>query len=577
MSNSAESEFDLERHFLPAWAQQPANKNPYAHFRGEAPPSDRDDRRRRPGAGGRNRGMERRSGGGERFSQNRPASAEGAKTGAPRGEPRRDRGDRGGRDRVGRGRDSREGQRPIRPELPLPEVGVDIIPDDIGVDSLAKQIRMTGRAYPLFDIARMVLQKPERHGVTLSVRKNGEGQAKQPLYSCAIDQSIWLSSEEAVRHVISRFFQLFYQAEKTPIDPPKGTYTFVAQCGMSGVILGPPNHHDYQNQLRKLHAARFSKMPFEAFKSRVRIVKDEEVVKQWLEDQSFRTEYVCLNLPEPLRLSSREEVESHFRATHLPNIIQTVESFNLKGTEARNIRSSELARLVRVTLENQKRFPLQVATVLSQQFASRGLQFFKVNRSITHVAVARPHFLDLEATPVSGGIKRLVLFINEHAGCTRRMLLDGLVPAAARPAPAAAPAAPGEGEAGAPAPATASEPSAEETTLITDLHWLIHQGHVIEFAHGILETAKKPLPKPPKPAPAAKRESQSAAVETTAATTGETPGESAPGGLEEEPLLDSEPAPEMADSESASALAANPSEPEPSIAQEESKPVPPAA
>jgi hypothetical protein len=31
------------------------------------------------------------------------------------------------------------------------------------------------------------------------------------------------------------------------------------------------------------------------------------------------------------------------------------------------------------------------------------------------------------------------------------------------------------------------------------LHWLIHQGHVIEFANGVLETAKKPLPKPVRP------------------------------------------------------------------------------
>jgi hypothetical protein len=37
--------------------------------------------------------------------------------------------------------------------------------------------------------------------------------------------------------------------------------------------------------------------------------------------------------------------------------------------------------------------------------------------------------------------------------------------------------------------------------LSADLHWLIHQGHVIEFANGTLETAKKPLPRPPKPEP----------------------------------------------------------------------------
>jgi hypothetical protein len=54
--------------------------------------------------------------------------------------------------------------------------------------------------------------------------------------------------------------------------------------------------------------------------------------------------------------------------------------------------------------------------------------------------------------------------------------------------------------------------------VISDLHWLIHQGHVIEFANGTLETAKKPVPKPPKPAakPAAEpAEPKATAAETT--------------------------------------------------------------
>jgi hypothetical protein len=52
-------------------------------------------------------------------------------------------------------------------------------------------------------------------------------------------------------------------------------------------------------------------------------------------------------------------------------------------------------------------------------------------------------------------------------------------------------------------PSAATEtPSAapEVTAIIGDLHWLVHQGHVIEFASGALETAKKPLPRPPRPA-----------------------------------------------------------------------------
>jgi hypothetical protein len=342
----------------------------------------------------------------------------------------------------------------------------------------------------------MILKKPERQQVRFEVKKKPDGQPLQPLFLCAIDDSLWPSEEEAVAHALARHFGTFYQTEKTPTDPPKGTYTFVAQCGMSGVILGPPNYHNYQNQLRKLHAERFSRMPFDVFKSRVKIVKEEAVVKKWIEDQSFKMEYTCLNVSEALRLPNREEVEKHFRQVHLPNIIKPVEKHTLSGQASRQLRSPGLQRLVRHAWDEQKRFPLKIATILSQQFAAHGLQFFKVNKTITHVSVARPHFLDLETTPVSDQVKKLVEFINAHPKSTRRKLIEAL-----GPSPTVIPVAPtgGEGKVEGATPPSEPQPTPEQASLIGDLHWLIHQGHVIEFANGTLETAKKPLPKPPKP------------------------------------------------------------------------------
>ena len=253
-------------------------------------------------------------------------------------------------------------------------------PEEKGVESLARQIKMSGRAYPLFDIAQMILQKPERHTVVFSVKKGADGKPVQPLFVCALDDTLWLSEDEAIAHVLKKHFATFYQTERTATEPPKGKYTFVAQCGMSGVILGPPNHHDYQNALRKLHAERFSRMPFEAYKARVRIVRDEEVVKKWVDDQSWKTEFVCLNLPEAVRLANMEAVEKHFRETHKENIIKPVESHTLNGRAARDLRSPDLVRLVRSVWEDQRRFPLQIATVLSQQFAGHGLSSSRSTR-----------------------------------------------------------------------------------------------------------------------------------------------------------------------------------------------------
>jgi hypothetical protein len=548
---------DLELQLLPAWAKQAAGANRYAGFEGapEGGFDRRRDRRRPPGRPG------------DRPQGNRP----------PGDGPRR-RDDRG---RPSRGPGGARGGRPeweSRPAPPpLPDLGVSLIPEAKGVESLARQVRLTGRAYPVFEIAQLILRKPERYEVRFDTVKKGE-QVAQQLWLCNLDDTLWLSEADAVGHVIQRHFGTFYQAEKTPTNPPKGTYTFVAQCGLSGTILGPPNFHDYQAKLLRLHASRFSRMPFEAYKAKVRIVRDEATVKKWIEDQSFKTEFVTLNVPEPIRLVTMEEVEKHFREVHLANIIQSVDHWSVLGPAAQNLPALPLRQLVRQTWEEQRRFPLRVVGVLSQQLASHGLQFFKVNKTVTHVAVARPHFLDVALTPVSDGIRRIVEFIDGHAGCTRRQLMEALAPAprpAPAPAPAAAPvvpvtpveaqpsseAAPAETV---PPPAPVADapppPTPEQTAVTSDLHWLIHQGHVIEFANGRLETAKKPKPKPVRPEkPAGESAREPAAEETTTGVEAEAPpgaeGKAAEPVAADVPKLDSEVPSATSDKPSAQAEA----------------------
>lgn len=480
MNINPETDLDLEKLFLPAWAQGVSDANRYAKYTGNegAPRGERGDGDRRGGP----RPPRRDAGPGAR--QDRP--------GGPRreggfGRPSRD-------ERGGPPRDDRRGP-PERREapLPLPPISAALIPDERGVQSMARQVKMTGRAFPLFDIAFLILQKPERYSIRLTVEKNAAGQPAQPMFLCALDDTVWLSEEEAVAHVLQKHFPTFYRAERTATEPPKGVYTFVGQCDLSGVVLGPPNHHDYQNQLRKLHTERFSRMPFDVYKSRVKIVRDEAVVKQWVEEQSWKTEYVALNVPEPLTLPNREEVEKHFRVTHKDTIIKAVESQIVSGVACRSLRGG-LSRVVMQLLADQRRFPMQIATALSQSFAHSGLHFFKVNKTVTHVAVARPCYLDLDTTPVSEGVRRIVDFINAHPKCNRRKLIEALVPTPAPINPAAATA----GEASR-TELNAAEPTTEQAAMVGDLHWLVHQGHVIEFANGLLETAKKPAPKPLKP------------------------------------------------------------------------------
>ena len=469
-------ELDLDLEFLPAWAQKPNDAKPYADYAGEERPrsrgrgdwGDRPPRRRDD-----NRGRDAKGGGRDR---NRDGDRH------PKFQKR------DGKRPFDKRKDFRRNEAPQRPPL---ELDVAIQPEKNGVESLARQIKHTGRAYPLFDIARLILAKPERYLVVLKTRKKEDGSVAQPLFFCQVDETVWLSEDQAVDHVLSRHFGTFYKTEKTEIDPPKGTYTFVAQCGMSEQILGPPNYHGYQEKLRSLHADRFSRLPFDVFKSRVKIVHDEEVVKQWLDDQSWKTEYIAINLPEEARLESREAVREHFRQHHLSNLIAGVDNVALKASVFSKKTPPRMQNLVRYELDDQRRFPLKVVNVLSQEFSSHGLQFFKRKKSVTHVSVSRPHHLNLDQTPVSDSIRDIVTFVVGNQDCTRRMILDKFVPEPDKPK--SAEALP-EGD----SPEAEPPLSPERTAVLSDLHWLVHQGHVVEYANGQMEIAPKPQPMQPK-------------------------------------------------------------------------------
>lgn len=401
---------------------------------------------------------------------------------------------------------------------------------------LARRIRLQGRAYPLFDIAGLILQSPDRYQIRFTTQNAPKDQPQQKIWLCKIDSTVWLDESEAIQHILQKYLDQYYTSERTEAEPPKGNFNFVAQCGISGIVLGPPNYHGYQAKLREVHGERFSRMDFEHWKTKVKIVHEEEVVKKWLEEQSWTTEYADKGNPEAEKIHSLEEVEAHFREHHLAEVLECVNSAQISGDLQKQI-CRPIRDLIRFHVEDQKRFPLQLATELSQQFTRQGLQFFKVNKTVTHVSVSRPHYLNLEATPVSETVKKIVQFIDETPDCTRTKVMDALAPAPVKveadtqakdEPPTDVEAQPQETAESSSAPEPGAEEVVGETTdkvgdakpesevkesqetkteptmtpeqaaVSTDLHWLIHQGHVIEFSNGKMETAKKPKEQPPK-------------------------------------------------------------------------------
>lgn len=500
-------ELDLETAFLPSWAQKSSKANPYSkHKDREAPsPSRRKDskhsnQQEKP----QPKAKERR--GHDSLREDKPPRPQSRSA-----DPRNQKADRESDGKPNRSSVGNSVQSPHKTQpkwrtreetekilASLPNLKLSILPDSKRVQSLSDKIRQQCRAYSLFDIARLVLERPDRFKISATILRKGPGKPVSEQWLCLLDDALWLSQEAAIQHTIRRHFDKFYERARIKIDPPKGNFAFVAQCGISSKILGPPNYHGYQKTLQDLHAEQFSKMSFHAYKDRVKIIHDEKAVQKWLDDQSWKTEYKAKT--DASVLDSMEEVGIHFKAHHIKGTLKTGETLQLAAPAGLKNPDKSVRKLIQFYLEEQQNFPLESATILGRMFSRHGLQVFSFvrngnDRPHLYVSVARPCCLSENET-LSKEIRRILDFVRANPDCTRKKLIEALSPQTdSKPAAIQSPTAPDATETQ-PVPPTpaVNQWTAEEKTIIADLHWLIHEGHVIEFSDGKIEIAKKPPP-----------------------------------------------------------------------------------
>ncbi|MDB4537212.1 hypothetical protein N9230_01195, partial [Akkermansiaceae bacterium] len=254
--------------FGPAWARDDSESKSLKKFKDRG---DHDDSR------GRGR-RDNRGGGGDRGRRDNRGGGGG-------GRDQRGGGGFKGKGRGGR-RDDRDNRRPQRQEVEPPEgVKIKIMPSEESLDLLAKQVADTGRTFSVFDLAKVLLQKRDRFRVIFE-------SPEKEYFRCREDNSLWWTKDEAIRHFWrGEWRKKYYSEVKIEGEAPKGSFSSVARCGISGEYLGPPNYHGYQQNIATLHRERFGNMSLDAYKAKVRMEHGEKAVAAWLETMKIVTKW----------------------------------------------------------------------------------------------------------------------------------------------------------------------------------------------------------------------------------------------------------------------------------------------
>jgi hypothetical protein len=442
--------FDLK--FLPSWLKEAPNENRYADFTGEeAEPVAR------ARTGERERGRQRR----DRHSRS-PGSKVQERRASARG-PERPRGGDGPRE---------PRQAPAAPPQSL-AINVRFVPDGRVLQSVLAQIKSGHVAYSVFSLARMFLDKPERYDVRL---KAETGELFQLGETGPVSNDRSLLENGAFLNEKNRF----YRTEVTQTEPIKGNFSSVARCRLSGTLLGPTNYHGYQMQLRNLYEQRFSRrMSFPDYQRQIEIVNDPETVERWKEDARSLTTYVTVQEEPPLTFKNATDTERHFRQAYLPGLLRNSSELTVDGAVSRRLSDRSLGRLIEDAWAQEFRSPAKMMQELSGAFRQGGLQIFRHRKGMLFVSPIRARPLSHETSSVSSSIQGILAALKETPGMNRKQLLDKLSP---------------EG---------GDEPEARERTkrsLASDLHWLVNEGHVVEFNDGSLDLPRVKATPPTPPA-----------------------------------------------------------------------------
>src|SRR5207253_1430253 len=176
-------------------------------------------------------------------------------------------------------RQDRHHHRPPPVDKPLPPIAVKFLPRVSAFENVVAQIKSGSVAYSLFALARLFLEKATRHDVQLTAPPEFS------LFQLGENGAVSVDRQFLERNAF-RFAQKdFYKIDITETEPIKGNFTNVARCKLSGTLLGPTNHHDYQRRLRNLFEQRFSRrMSFADYQRQIQIVTDPAEIEKWKED-----------------------------------------------------------------------------------------------------------------------------------------------------------------------------------------------------------------------------------------------------------------------------------------------------
>ena len=334
-------------------------------------------------------------------------------------------------------------------ERPKPlEAEVKVLPETKALGTIIRKLQSDTHAYKLKDLAYFFLDNPQ--SVLLKVTPK-DGTLFHQCKACGFAST---NQDEVVSHILNAHLTDYYEAVEIECEPPKGNFNCVAKCGLSGVLLGPPNIHEFNATVKEMIRTRYPDMSEAEYRSRIEMVRDADAIEEWRKGAVKKTVFRAKGAGEGAADLTREQAEGEMRVAILASLLDQPKHLMITADVAMKSPVRPLQWAVRDALEAERRAPYNMCFALRGAFHNRKMKFFRANDARGPEFVSNVEYKEFDAEHAIPELAKVAKFVAEH-------------------------------------PCLPKSDIAPDAETEKHLAWLVSTGHVVAFTNGVFSAVEK--------------------------------------------------------------------------------------
>ena len=355
-------------------------------------------------------------------------------------------------------------RRPRFEDRPKPlDVEVKVLPETKALGTIIRKLQSDTKAYKLKDLAYFFLDNPSSVLLKITPKAKVQGIGGEaegiPLprfIQCKACGFASTREEDVIEHIVSAHLGDYYDSKEVEVEPPKGNFNCVAKCGLSGVLLGPPNIHEFNAVVKEMIRTKYPEMSEEQYRAHIEMVRDADTIEEWRKGATKKTMFFAKGTAdqEGAQGYGREQAEGEFKRTILPSLVDRPKNLMITAEVAMTSPVKPLQWAVRDAVEMERRSPYNMCFALRGAFHHRKLHFFRTNDAHGQEFVTNVEYKEFDAEHAIPELAAAAKFVAEHPCCDKSEF-----------------------------PADAD--------FEKHLAWLVTTGHVVSFTNGVYSAVEK--------------------------------------------------------------------------------------